>query len=84
MKVKNGLIVMLAALIGFGISAFAQQNAINRKVVEFEIEITVDRENNGVNMKCIEGCMWETLSFGCGGLDIDCASSIDESGTPAL
>ena len=82
MKTKNSSIVVLAALAGFAVSAFAQQSAQNRSVVEFEIEIAVDRINNGVNMTCHQGCMWKTLSFSCGP-NVDCASSIDESGTPA-
>lgn len=82
MKMNTSFHLVLAALTGFGINAVAQQIPGRLNVVEFEIEIAVDRAKNGVHMKCIEGCMWKTLSFSCGP-DIECVSSIDESGTPA-
>jgi len=73
-----GIVIYAALMISF--ANFSEAGP--RNIVEFEIEITVDRENNGVKLKCIDGCAWETLSFACH-RDIECTSSIDENGTPA-
>lgn len=79
MKTKNLLLVLVGAAIGFGFSAAAQQSP---PVADFAIEIAIDRSENGVDMKCMKGCMWRRLSFSCGP-GVDCVSSIDETGTPA-
>jgi hypothetical protein len=85
MKPKYVYLLLIGAILGFAINAVAQQTSPrpNHGVAEFEIELVVDRADNVVRMKCIEGCMWETLSFGCDSSGPDCAGSFDESGTPA-
>jgi len=85
MKPKNILLLLTGAFLGFAISATAQQTnpRPNRAIVQFEINLTVDRAQNGVQMKCIDGCIWETLSFACDPNGPDCERSFDEGGTPA-
>ena len=82
MKSRNRLVLILSIFIGLTINGALLDAANSRTVVKFEIEVTVDRVNNGVKFRCMEGCHWETLSFSCGP-DIDCVSTIDEFGTPA-
>ena len=85
MKSKSFLLLLIGALFGFAISATAQQTTRdpNPAIVQFEIELTVDRMQNGVQMKCVDGCAWETLSFACDPSGPDCETSFDERGTPA-
>jgi hypothetical protein len=82
MKTRNQLVLIFSILLGLTINGALLYAAGSRSIVEFEIEIAVDRVNNGVNLRCTEGCVWETLSFSCGP-DKDCVSTIDEYGTPA-
>ena len=85
MKIKSLSLLGLGVLAGFAINAIAQQ-PIQRQlpnVVEFEIELKVDRAKNGVRMTCLEGCRWKTLSFACNPNGPDCEKSFDEAGTPA-
>ena len=85
MKSKSILLLLIGALFGFAISATAQQTKRdpNPAIVQFEIELTVDRTRNGVQMKCVDGCAWDTLSFACEPSGPDCEASFDELGTPA-
>ena len=84
MKSRNMIYVAAAICVASIMSFSVLSTAGIRNIVDFEIEITVDRENNGVKLICIDGCAWETLSFACGpDMDIECRSSIDEYGTPA-
>ena len=82
MKSQYRLVLILSVFIGLTINGALLYAANGRTGVEFEIEVAVDRINNGVKFRCMEGCHWETLSFSCGP-DIDCVSTIDEFGTPA-
>lgn len=79
MKTRNILYMVAGLIIGFGFNATAQTQS---PVVDFAIEVAIDRADNGVKVKCMKGCMWRTLSFSCGP-GPDCVSSIDETGTPA-
>ena len=74
MNSTNILLLLIGAFLGFAINAIAQQTdpLPSRAIVRFEIELTVDRTENGVRMKCIDGCMWETLSFACDPSGADC------------
>ncbi len=85
MKPKNSLLLVTGVFLGLAINAIAQQTETRqpRSVVQFEIELTVDRVKNGVRMKCLEGCMWEALAFSCDPNGPDCEGSFDEGGTPA-
>lgn len=85
MKFKNWIVLVIGLICGTAFDAIAQQNndPVPRSVVEFEIELTVDRAKNGVRMKCLEGCRWRTLSFSCDPNGPDCERSFDEGGTPA-
>jgi len=82
MKSRNRLAFILSIFIGLTINGVLLYAANTRTVVEFEIEVTVDRVNNGVKFRCMEGCHWETLAFSCRP-GLDCVSTIDEFGTPA-
>ena len=73
-----GAIASAALMVG-AVSASSQRAS---NVAGFNIEVTVDSSSHEVRFKCIDGCVWETLSFDCGS-DMDCTSSIDEYGTPA-
>ena len=81
---KNREILPFAAVVSislmFAAASVSSQNT--RNVASFNIEVTVDSSNHEVRFNCIEGCVWETLSFGCSS-DMECTSSIDEHGTPA-
>ena len=85
MKPKNALLLLTGAFLGFAINAIAQQSNTGQlsDVIQFEIELTVDRMKNGIRMKCLEGCMWESLAFSCDPNGPDCEGSFDEGGTPA-
>ncbi len=85
MKPKNALLLLTGVFLGFAVNAIAQQIDTRQSpsVVQFEIELTVDRMKNGVRMKCLQGCMWETLAFSCDPNGPDCEGSFDEGGTPA-
>ncbi len=82
MNTKIGLFVTLVALSGLGIGAFAQQNSTASNVEGFKIEIGFNPTSSSIKMKCIEGCVWETLAFTCDS-SVECTSSIDEGGMSA-
>jgi hypothetical protein len=81
---KMGHILSLRAIVSIAlmVGAVSASSQGARNVANFDIEVTVDSSSHEVRFKCIDGCVWETLSFGCGS-DMDCTSSIDEYGTPA-
>lgn len=82
MKSRNLIAPGTAIWAGLILSAAAVSSTSSRNIAEFEIEVTVDSAKNEVRFECIDGCAWETLSFGCG-KEVECTSSIDEYGTPA-
>ena len=83
MKTKTLGVFVLGGILGLAISATAQQSTSMQGPSDFVIELTVDRAANGVEMKCTEGCVWETLSFACDPVGADCEGSFDQFGTPA-
>lgn len=83
MKKRDLALFALGALSALAVGAFAQQQGNAPRVSSFAIELTVDRANNGVRMKCLDGCGWKTLGFSCGADKPDCVASFNEYGTPA-
>lgn len=85
MKIRNWLFLIVGLVSGMALNAIAQQNnQPSRQVSEFAIQLTVDRDANGISVKCLEGCLWRTLSFHCGPDKPDCEGTFDEGGTPAI
>jgi len=80
---KTVLVFALGAISALAITATAQQPNSTKTPPVFSINLEVVRAENGVRMKCTEGCAWETLSFSCDPNGPDCEGSFDQFGTPA-
>lgn len=83
MKTKMLFMFAFGFMSAFAISAIAQQTASKHGLANFEIELSINRSENGVRMKCTEGCAWETLSVSSDPSGADCEGSFDQFGTPA-
>lgn len=82
MKIKLLIVFVFGCISALAISALAQQDASGDAVANFAIELSIDRSENGVRMKCTEGCAWESLSFSCDPSGADCQGSFDQFGNP--
>ena len=84
MKTIHAAILTVGFLLGIAVNAVGQQQATPQRQgsAEFKITLTVNRSENSVSMKCTEGCVWRSLSFGCKPDGPECGS-FDERGTPA-
>ena len=67
------LVGLVLALIG---AAVATAGA--RKPVPFKIEVTVS--GSTAEMRCLEGCFWETTSASCGADATTCQFVVDHEG----
>ena len=79
MKTIVYVVVVTAVLIGTTINALSQDASDLVDVAQFEIVVSVDTASNGVNLYCMEGCAWQTLSFSCEP-GAECASAINGLG----
>ena len=65
--------LLAGMLLGVAGLSFAQSNP------HFRINISVDFPSGLVSLECLEGCSWDTLSYGCRP-PTDCPAGIDEKG----
>lgn len=80
---KMLIVFAFGVISAIAIDALAEQRASGDSLAKFVIELSIDRSENGVRMKCTEGCAWESLSFSCDASGEDCEGSFDQFGTPA-
>ena len=79
MKTIIYVVVVTAVLIGTTINALSQDVFDLVDVAQFEIVVSVDTASNSVNLHCMEGCAWKTLSISCEP-GAKCASAINGLG----
>lgn len=76
---KNHLLVVgLALFVGFGVWSFQQSSSFAHDSGQ-TYKITVTRTDDGLALRCHEGCAWKKLTHTCQDLE-DCEAEVTYNG----
>jgi hypothetical protein len=79
MKTRLKIFLSIAIAVGLLANAAVVQVQASQKLAEFHINVALNADRNGIDMKCDVGCRWTSLSFTCADTG-KCSSWIDVGG----